>query len=337
MITQLIDRGLQLAADGTPVVDVLLIDLDDVEAGHPQPELLMTSVAIGVARQALSPAARAIASKLACTLVPAGLEESPFEVGVANPASAAATLAESVRRAPRAAVALVNLLRVTSNASVAEGLAAESAVYSMLLAGAEFGCWLATRPSPRQCPGDPEPPVLVRRSQDVVDVVLNRPHRRNAFDRAMRDGLVEAFDLVLSDPRIGEVVLRGSGAAFCSGGDLTEFGRSADVSTAHLIRLDRSVAARVDRCNERVVARLHGACIGAGIEIPSFAGRIVARPDTFFQLPELAMGLVPGAGGTVGITHRIGRWRTAFLALSGMRLDVGTALEWGLVDAVDDS
>jgi enoyl-CoA hydratase/carnithine racemase len=96
------------------------------------------------------------------------------------------------------------------------------------------------------------------------------------------------------------------------------------------------VAARVDRCHERVVARVHGACIGAGIEIPSFAGRIVARSDSFFQLPELAMGLVPGAGGTVGITRRIGRWRTAYLALSGVRLDVGTALDWGLVDAVDD-
>jgi enoyl-CoA hydratase/carnithine racemase len=108
------------------------------------------------------------------------------------------------------------------------------------------------------------------------------------------------------------------------------------VSTAHLIRLDRSVALRIDRCQDRVVAHLHGACVGAGIEIPSFAGRVVARPDAFFQLPEVAMGLVPGAGGTVGITRRIGRWRTAYLALSGVRLDASTALDWGLVDAVAD-
>jgi enoyl-CoA hydratase/carnithine racemase len=153
----------------------------------------------------------------------------------------------------------------------------------------------------------------------------------------VRDGLVEAFDLVLADLSITCVEFTGAGRSFCSGGDLDEFGTNSDVSTAHLIRLDRSVAARLDGCRDRVVARLHGACIGAGIEIPSYAGRVVARGDTWCQLPEIAMGLVPGAGGTVGITRRIGRWRTAYLALLGLRLDVATALSWGLVDAIDDS
>jgi len=56
-----------------------------------------------------------------------------------------------------------------------------------------------------------------------------------------------------------------------------------------------------------------------------------------FRLPELAMGLVPGAGGTVGITRRVGRWRCAYLALSGVALDVPAALSWGLVDDVEDA
>ena len=86
-----------------------------------------------------------------------------------------------------------------------------------------------------------------------------------------------------------------------------------------------------------MTAHLHGACIGAGVEIPSFAARVVATEDAFCQLPELAMGLVPGAGGTVGITKRIGRWRTAYLALTAARISATTALEWGLVDAVDRS
>jgi enoyl-CoA hydratase/carnithine racemase len=54
------------------------------------------------------------------------------------------------------------------------------------------------------------------------------------------------------------------------------------------------------------------------------------------RLSADAAELVPLAGGTVGITRRIGRWRTAYLALSGVRLDAGAALDWGLVDAVDD-
>ena len=79
---------------------------------------------------------------------------------------------------------------------------------------------------------------------------------------------------------------------------------------------------------------MHGRCIGAGVELPAFAGRVEAQAQTTFQLPELRMGLVPGAGGTVAVTGRIGRWRTAYLALTGCVLDTATALEWGLVDAV---
>jgi enoyl-CoA hydratase/carnithine racemase len=168
---------------------------------------------------------------------------------------------------------------------------------------------------------------------DELRVTLNHPARHNCFSRQIRDGLVEAFELALLDRSIGCIRLAGRGRSFCSGGDLDEFGTAKDVSAAHLIRLDRSVAARADRCRSRLRAVLHGACIGAGIEIPSFAGRVEARDDAFFQLPELTMGLVPGAGGTVGITRRIGRWRTAYLALSGVRLDLATALAWGLVDA----
>jgi enoyl-CoA hydratase/carnithine racemase len=85
-----------------------------------------------------------------------------------------------------------------------------------------------------------------------------------------------------------------------------------------------------------VEAHVHGACVGAGVELPAFARRVVAAPDTWFQLPEVGMGLVPGAGGTASLPRRIGRQRTAWLALTGVRLPAATALEWGLVDAIGD-
>ncbi len=84
----------------------------------------------------------------------------------------------------------------------------------------------------------------------------------------------------------------------------------------------------------RVTAHLHGACIGAGIELPAFVGRVVADPDSRIQLPEIALGLIPGAGGTVSLPRRIGRQRTAWLGLTGARIDAPTALAWGLVDEV---
>jgi enoyl-CoA hydratase/carnithine racemase len=63
----------------------------------------------------------------------------------------------------------------------------------------------------------------------------------------------------------------------------------------------------------------------------------VARPDATFRLPEIAMGLVPGAGGTVSLPRRIGRERTAWLALSGQAIDAPTALDWGLVDTISET
>ena len=85
-----------------------------------------------------------------------------------------------------------------------------------------------------------------------------------------------------------------------------------------------------------VRVRVHGACIGAGIELPAFAGRISAHPDTLFQLPELAMGLLPGAGGCVSIPRRIGRHRTAYMVFLGERFNAQQALSWGLIDAIED-
>ncbi len=237
-------------------------------------------------------------------------------------------LAARVRACPRAATMLAQLLRL--GLTGADGVLAESLAYSLLLGGPEFASWRARVPR-RPVPDDGR--VVVTRDDAVVRVVLDRPARHNAFSRRLRDGLVAAMALGL-DPSVTRVVLSGAGASFCSGGDLDEFGSATDLGAAHLIRLARSAGLAVERVAGKVEARLHGACIGAGIEIPAFAGRVVADAGTTIRLPELAMGLVPGAGGTVSVTRRIGRWRTAWLALSGQDLDAATALDWGLVDEV---
>jgi enoyl-CoA hydratase/carnithine racemase len=175
--------------------------------------------------------------------------------------------------------------------------------------------------------------VRLDRVGDVLTVALHRPSRHNAFNREMRDGLVEALLIAQFDPAL-TVHLVGDGPSFCSGGDLDEFGLATDLAAAHLVRVRQSAGACVDRVRDRVTARLHGACIGAGIEIPAFAHRVEAEQSARIQLPELRMGLVPGAGGTVSLPRRIGRWRTAFLVLSGLPLDAVTARRWGLVDEI---
>src|SRR5207245_2169044 len=79
---------------------------------------------------------------------------------------------------------------------------------------------------------------------------------------------------------------------------------------------------------------VHGACLGAGIELPAFAARVVAADDTAIGLPEAGLGLVPGAGGTVSITRRAGRQRLLELLITGEPIEAATAHAWGLVDEV---
>jgi enoyl-CoA hydratase/carnithine racemase len=149
----------------------------------------------------------------------------------------------------------------------------------------------------------------------------------------MRDALAEALDVACADPEVS-VRLMADGPVFCSGGDLDEFGSVSDPAHAHEIRMAAGVPQRLAALAPRVSAHVHGASIGAGVELTAFAGTVVAAPDATFRLPELAMGLIPGAGGTVSLPRRIGRQRTAWLALTGVSLDARAALRWGLIDAV---
>ena len=237
---------------------------------------------------------------------------------------------ENVEANPIAAASLAVLLRQFPHHNTAIGLAAESAVYSTLQAGPDFGRWLSSRPSPQPVAAD-DRPVLVERDGDRLVVTLNRPHRHNAVNEPLRAALVDALSVAVADESV-TVELRGAGPSFSSGGDLAEFGAFPDPATAHVSRLTRSPGRLVSLLAPRCSAYLHGACMGAGIEVAAFAGWVVADPEAVISLPELAIGLVPGAGGTVSIPARIGRHRTALMALSTRPIPATTALEWGLVD-----
>lgn len=256
-------------------------------------------------------------------------------VWCADPHAMARELGHIVESRPAAAVALVQVLRMGGGLPVPDRLVLESLAYSTLQGGADFRSWLAAAPGRTHRPA--ETPVRLGRDGSRLAIALDRPWVRNAFDAATRDALCEALEVAVADPSITRVDLYGNGPTFCSGGDLAEFGTSRDPAQAHLVRVRRSPAALLHRCAPRVTAHLHGACVGAGIELAAFAGRVVAAPDTVIRLPEIGMGLIPGAGGTASIPVRVGRERAAYLALSGAELSAVEALRWGLVDEIGDT
>ncbi len=276
--------------------------------------------------------------RLPCPVIGVGRPDAPLAADcdlLVDSEREAAPLLAGVRRSPVAASVFVQLLRATETLPVPDALAMESLAYATLQGGAEFRRWLEGRPLPPLPPREEGPAVLLARQGEELRLRLNRPARRNSMSVEMRDALVEALQLVLADDSIHRVHLDGAGKCFSTGGELDEFGTAPDPATAHAVRSLTVPGRLLSACAARVEARLHGACIGSGIEFPAFAGRVVAAPDAWFQLPELQFGLIPGAGGCVSIPRRIGRQRTAWMVLGGKRIDAATARAWGLVDAIE--
>jgi hypothetical protein len=257
-------------------------------------------------------------------------------VGVA-PGRLDATLAQldaAAAAQPAAAAVLAQVLRMTLSLPFDQALVLESLAYSMLLGSGGFAAWREGQPS-RSRTDLARPRVAADWRADLLAIRMTRPRLRNAVDAAMRDALHEALEAAELDPEERPIELTGEGPAFSIGGDLAEFGTYGDAGAAHLVRVLRLPARLVWRLRQRVTARVQGAAIGAGVEMSAAAGRLVAAPDAFFRLPEVAMGLIPGAGGTATVPRRIGRQRACFMALSGLDVDARTALEWGLADAVE--
>jgi enoyl-CoA hydratase/carnithine racemase len=257
-------------------------------------------------------------------------------IAVSSIGSAIAELAARVDRWPLAAAVCDDVLRSVDPAGPARaGVVAESLAYSTLQSGPEFARWLAERGAARM--PDIVDPVLTQRDGNTLRIAFNRPRRHNAFSTDARAALLEALAVAQADPSIDEVVLSGNGPSFCSGGELAEFGIFADPASAHLVRTRHSPALVLDaltaRLGQACRAEVHGQVLGSGLEMAAFCGRVEAAPDSVFGLPELSLGLIPGAGGTVSVKRRIGRWRTGYLVLSGVSLNVDTALSWGLADA----
>lgn len=251
----------------------------------------------------------------------------------------AADMNRQASNTPLAATTLCRVLRIAEHLPFSDALDIESLAYSMLLGGAEFSRWRNAQPhvSLSDQTAKQTTPVEVSRTHQLVTIELNATLSRNAMSHIMRDALFEALAATLDDPTCPRVIIKGRGSCFSTGGALEEFGRVEDLALAHTIRTQRSLARLIHELGERVEVHLHGACIGAGIEIPAAANMRLAAPGTFVQLPELRMGLIPGAGGTATLSRVIGRHRTAYLALRGRRTRISEIEEWGLARIVSSS
>lgn len=173
--------------------------------------------------------------------------------------------------------------------------------------------------------------VDVTREGAVVRVLLNRPEKANALDAAMLDALASELEALARDESARVVVLGAAGRSFCAGADVDELAR-LDASTAGaFVGLIHRACEALRRLPVPAVARLHGAVIGAGLELAAACDLRVAAEGTRFAMPEVRLG-IPSVVEAALLPRLMGSGRAAWLVLTGEAIDARRAFEWGLIE-----
>ena len=173
-------------------------------------------------------------------------------------------------------------------------------------------------------------PVTLRRSGKVLVVSVDNPPV-NALGVDVRRGLMSALDAAQSDVAVAAVLLVGAGRNFIAGADIREFGLPPQPPALP------DVCHRIEACGKPVIAALHGAALGGGLEVALAAHYRLAVNGAKLGLPEVQLGLMPGAGGTQRAPRLIGAAPALELMLSGRHVGADEALALGLVDRLGRS
>ena len=170
--------------------------------------------------------------------------------------------------------------------------------------------------------------------EGIATIRLNRPEARNALNQEFISELGTAADLVARDQEVRAVIVTGGEEVFAAGGDIKEMsGKYApDMLTAY--GADLSGFDKIERIPKPVIAAVSGYALGGGCELALVCDMIVASETAVFGMPEITLGVIPGAGGTQRLPRLIGPNRAKEMILSGSFYDVEACREMGLVNKV---
>jgi methylglutaconyl-CoA hydratase len=170
----------------------------------------------------------------------------------------------------------------------------------------------------------------------ILEIALNRPEIRNAFNEKMIDELSRVFRNEAMDPMLRAVVLRGNGSVFCAGGDLNWMRKSIELTLEGNLEDTLTLTRMFETMNEfpkPLVGVVHGAAIGGGVGLVSVCDIVLAEKETVFSLSEVRLGVVPACIGPF-VTSKIGASRARALFISAERFKAEKAKEAGLVHEV---
>lgn len=178
--------------------------------------------------------------------------------------------------------------------------------------------------------------IIAEVSDRVATLIISAPPM-NALDSAMRAELAARIAEFEQADAVGAILLRGDGAKiFCSGFDLKELSANLGSKERSLAQLanDALLFDSFANCQKPTVAAVEGAAFGGGLELAVCCDFIIASDRARFALPEIKLGAIPAAGGTVRVPRLIGQMRARQLILLADTIGAATAMEWGLVTRV---
>jgi enoyl-CoA hydratase len=177
--------------------------------------------------------------------------------------------------------------------------------------------------------------LIVEKDADgIATIRLNRPDAKNALNLELIAELGQAADLVARDGEVRAVIVTGGEDNFAAGGDIKEMsGKYApDMLTAY--GADLSGFEKIERIPKPVIAAVSGYALGGGTELALVCDMIVASETAVFGMPEITLGIIPGAGGTQRLPRLVGPNRAKELIFTGAFYDVHACREMGLVNKV---
>lgn len=174
--------------------------------------------------------------------------------------------------------------------------------------------------------------LIVTRHGRVLHLTLNRPAARNALNNALLSELAATLEAAASDSEISVCVIAGNERFFAAGADLNEMAEKDLAATLNDIR--PQLWARINAFNKPLIAAVNGYALGAGCELALLCDLVIAGENARFGLPEITLGIMPGAGGTQRLIRSVGKSLSSKMVLTGESITARQALAAGLVSDV---
>ncbi|MEM4734077.1 MAG: enoyl-CoA hydratase-related protein [Candidatus Bathyarchaeia archaeon] len=177
--------------------------------------------------------------------------------------------------------------------------------------------------------------IKVEREQSVLWIILNRAHRLNAFNDVMLEELGDVLDTAEKDPSVKCVVITGEGdRAFSAGADVTMFPKATPAKAEEFSRFGQKIFGKIEEMSKPVIAAINGFALGGGLELALTCDFRVAAEHAELGSPEIALGLIPGWGGTQRLVRIVGLAKAKEMVMLGERVKAEEALKIGLVHKV---